>query len=1712
MFKNFYNYSLSQPLIPLLVFGLIIAWGLSVTPFDWNYPFKGNSVAVDAIPDLGENQQIVYTDWSGQSPEDIEDQITYPLSNYFLTLAGVKDVRGLSITGRSTLYIIFEEDVDFYWSRSRIIERINSLPKGTLPEGVQPSLGPDATGLGQIFWYYLEGVNEEGIEVGGWSLEEKRSLQDYYIRTALSSVSGVSEVASIGGFVKEFQVDIDPLVLQQYGLSIQQVFRRLKQVQAEGGLKTLEFNRNEYLIRGVAPVENLEDLARIPIRSINQTPLYLGDIAILQYGPSDRRGALDVAGNEAVGGVIVAQYGANPKEVIDNIHLKINELSRSLPSKTLDDGRKVQLKIIPFYDRSDVINETIGTLEHALWLQILITIAIVLLILRRLRIALLISVMLPISVLLTFIAMKLASIDANVVALSGIAIAIGTVVDMGVILTDTILQKLDKQQISSHSLKLKDFLKNRFQLVIEATQEVAGAILTAITTTIISFLPVFTMIEAEGKLFKPLAFTKTFVLISSILVALSLLPVLSYLLFGRVEWFIKLLKHRIRTLRKYLPKGIFSPIRKPMIPLNKGAISLLIIWVSYQLSSAWQPLGIETPALLQFVFVGLLLFILVQGVQFIITRYPSWLEWALRYKKSFLSIPIAIIMVGLYAWLGFGKFFSPISTTLENIGVSIGETSWWQNLEQKHPGLPTEFMPSLDEGAFLYMPTTIPSAGVEQSLELMQFLDESISSIPEIEQVVGKMGRVESALDPAPLTMFEHIISYKSEYLEDGEGTILRFRISDEGTFVRDSEGKLIEDNRGKPFRQWRDHVQNKDDIWNEIISVSSHPALTSAPKLQPIETRILMLQTGLRAPFGIRLQGENIQDLQLTGQILEETLKKLDFIRPETVFAERNASKPYIEILWDREALARYNMSVSEAQDWAMISISGRKAGEVQLGRERYDIRIRLAKEYRNDPQSMAKLLVDTPQGTRVPLSSLASIEYRLGPQAIKSEQSFKVSYVSFDITNSLSNTEAIDQLAKHISNARQNGEIEIPEGIQLSYTGTFENQLRAEQRLQIILPLTLLLIFLVLYLQFRSILTSLMIFVGVFVAWSGGFLLLSLFVWDGFATLTGGAFSIIELFSLEPISLSIAVWVGFLALFGIATDGGVVMATILQQRLHPHSSSNIVLENTADAERSDFLTISSIRNIIVSAGTERIRPTLITTATTIVALIPLFTSQGKGSEIMIPMAIPTLGGMFVQLITLLIVPVLYAWVEESRINRLNEANNMRKPWYKLLSLLPLLLVFCLLSSSISAQETAHGTELVQPEKKSTQNWLDIYKQQALEQFPSFESRLVLLESYNSQANSIGLADPSLGVGVFVEPIETALGAQKARYTLNQSLPLPGLFELQRARVYSLKQQETLDLKLSILNHFEEMDKLWSELYVKSETVTLLNEQKRLVQEMIELLNTLNQEGLQSQQSVIEAQIRLELIAFRIKEASIDLEQAQSSFNRLRNVEPRDSLHVPSHLESTTPYFGTEESHKQNSLQVTPLYPSLSNIEEKIEFLDYETELATYERLPKVSLGLDYIVVEPRNMINPITNNGNDAVIAKLTMSVPLWQKQKKSLVFAAVQKRKSAEISYRSMQIDLQNRLEKLISQHFIHTENIKRITTQINLINELLELTQRELETENGDLTKFFNALDRKIALQISRLNEEKQLFQLLKQINRLISPESERLNMNVATNTK
>ena len=499
--------------VPLLV--LFVGWGTINAPFNWDTGFlPRNPVAVDAIPDIGENQQIVFTKWDGRSPQDIEDQITYPLTTSLLGIPGVKTIRSSSMFGFSSIYIIFEEDIEFYWSRSRILEKLNSLPSGLLPEGVNPSLGPDATGLGQIFWYTLEGRDEKGNVTGGWDLQELRSIQDYYVKYALSSANGVSEVASIGGYVKEYQIDVNPELMRQYNIGLGEVVKAVKESNKDIGAQTLEINQAEYLIRGLGYVKSISDIENAVVTSKDYTSIKIKDIGKVSLGPAPRRGVLDKEGAEVVGAVVVARYGANPMEVINNVKEKINELSAGLPSKVLADGRTSQVTVVPFYDRTELIKETLGTLKEALTLEILITILVIIFMVFNLRASILISGLLPVAVLMVFIAMKLFGVDANIVALSGIAIAIGTMVDVGVILSENIIRHLEEDD---KKLPINTVVYN-------ATTEVSGAILTAVMTTIISFIPVFTMIGAEGKLFRPLAFTKTFALTASLIVALILIP------------------------------------------------------------------------------------------------------------------------------------------------------------------------------------------------------------------------------------------------------------------------------------------------------------------------------------------------------------------------------------------------------------------------------------------------------------------------------------------------------------------------------------------------------------------------------------------------------------------------------------------------------------------------------------------------------------------------------------------------------------------------------------------------------------------------------------------------------------------------------------------------------------------------------------------------------------------------------------------------------------------------------------------------------------------------------------------------------------------------------------------------------------------------------------------------------------------------------------
>ena len=1245
MLNKSIKFLIENKLVAVLLLALFIGWGIVNAPFEWETGFlPRDPVAVDAIPDIGENQQIVFTKWDGRSPQDIEDQITYPLTTSLLGIPGVKTIRSNSMFGFSSIYIIFEEEIEFYWSRSRILEKLNSLPAGLLPDGVNPALGPDATGLGQIYWYTLEGRDEDGNVTGGWDLQELRSIQDFYVKYALSSASGVSEVSSIGGYVLEYQVDVNPELMKQYNIGLNQVVKAVKQSNRDIGAQTLEINQAEYLIRGLGYIESLADLENAVVTSEDYTSIRIKDIARVTHGPATRRGLLDKEGAEVVGGVVVARYGANPMEVINNVKEKINELSAGLPTKTLSDGRTSQVTIVPFYDRTELIQETLGTLNEALTLEILITVFVIIIMVFNLRASALISGLLPVAVLMVFISMKMFGVDANIVALSGIAIAIGTMVDVGVILSENVIRHIDE---NDEGLSMNE-------VVYKATAEVSGAILTAVMTTIISFIPVFTMIGAEGKLFRPLAFTKTMALAASLIVALFLIPPFAAFIFK---------KRNLKTTFSYVLNSVLAILGLIAIVyghllgliliafavtgvlLLKGKISsekgnIINIFISafaivFLLAEYWRPLGVDKSIFWNLIFVGLICFGLLGVFTLFRKQYVRILNWALRNKLLFLSIPTAIVVFGVMIMRNTGK----------------------------------EFMPSLNEGSFLLMPTSMPHAGVEENKRVLQQLDMAVASIPEIETVVGKSGRTESALDPAPLSMYENVILYKPEYILDEDRERQKFKVNDDGLFMlkdgslvinpnddindhskHQSQIKkefyqvnsklLIPDEDGEYFRNWRPDIESPDDIWKEIVKVTKLPGVTSAPKLQPIETRLVMLQTGMRAPMGIKVKGQDLKEIEAFGIQLEDILKQADGVKDEAVFADRIVGKPYLLIDIDRERLARYGISIEQVQQVLQVSVGGMVLSQTVEGRERYGVRVRYPRELRANPNDLKNIYVPVEKGKPVPLSELVTIRYEKGPQVIKSEDTFLVGYVLFDKLDGYAEVDVVENAQALIQEKIDSGELIVPKGINYLFTGTYENQLRAEKTLGVVVPVALVIIFLILYFQFRSVATSLMVFTGIAVAFAGGFLMIWFYGQDWFLNFSFFGENLRDLFQMHTINLSVAVWVGFIALFGIATDDGVVMATYLTQTF----------------DRNKPKTLESVRASVVEAGQKRIRPCLMTTATTILALLPVLTSTGRGSDIMIPMAIPSFGGMLIALITLFVVPVLYSWKEEFLVKRIKE------------------------------------------------------------------------------------------------------------------------------------------------------------------------------------------------------------------------------------------------------------------------------------------------------------------------------------------------------------------------------------------------------------------------------------------------------------------------
>jgi copper/silver efflux system protein len=1305
MINRIIKFFLEQKLVTILVLLAIVGWGLVTAPFNWNTGFlPRDPVPVDAIPDIGENQQIVFTEWMGRSPQDVEDQITYPLTASLLGMPGVKAIRSTSMFGFSSIYIIFDDDVEYYWSRSRILEKLSALPSGLLPDDVQPKLGPDATALGQVYWYTLEGRDENGNPAGGWDLHELRTIQDFYVRYALTGAEGVAEVASVGGYIKEYQVDLDPVAMKTYNISMMEVMQALRNSNRDVGANTVEINRVEYLIRGLGYVKKIEDIEDAVVRVNQNVPVRIKDIARVALGPADRSmlGILDKSGAEAVGGVVIARYGDNPLAVINQVKEKINEIAPGLPSKKLEDGRTSKVTIVPFYDRTQLIYETLGTLNDAISLQILITIIVIIVMVYNLRASFLISALLPLAVLMCFIFMKYFHVDANIVALSGIAIAIGTMVDLGIILNENILRHLEEAPKE----------QTLITTVYKAVSEVSSAILTAVSTTIVSFLPVFTLQAAEGKLFGPLAYTKTFALVAALIFTLIIMPAFSHWVFGM----------KIRTVKFKLAGNILLAIGGVFIAIaympwaglalllfasnnlinhfypekysryhEMITVAISVAAVSWLLATEWLPLGVNNSIIINFIFILVIIGLVLGGFALFIRFYPRILTWCLENKLKFLLIPIVIILLGLNIMLGFSKVFGFVEKGFDTIGWNIRTTSVWSSLSHAFPGMGKEFMPSLDEGAFLLMPTSMPHAGVEANKQVLQQLDMLVTAIPEVEMVVGKAGRAETALDPAPMSMYENVILYKSEYISDENGRKLRFKTDAEGFWILDT-GRLIEqegdwiteqselnqkditaitydqktkvlmlsriqhpasgirleaprfkpykylipDENGQYYRQWRDAIKSPDDIWNEIVKVVNIPGVTSAPKLQPIETRLVMLQTGMRAPMGLKVYGPDLKTIESFSLELEKHLKEVPSIKPEAVYADRSLGKPYMEIDLNRKTMARYGLNVADVQEYIEVALGGMNITTTVEGRERYSIRARYAREWRSDPESISKVFIATPTGAQIPLSEIATITYRPGPMMIRGEDSFLVGYVLLDKQDGYPEVSVVEETQRFLNTKIANGELVVPAGVSYKFSGSYENQVRAEKRLAIVIPLSLIIIFLILYFQFRSVATSLFIFSAIAMAFAGGFMMLWLYSQDWFMDFSLFGTNFRELFQMRAVNLSVAVWVGFIALFGIATDDGVVIGTYLTQSLQKHKPS----------------TVNEVRKAVLEAGMRRVRPCLMTTATTLLALLPVLTSSGRGSDIMIPMAIPTFGGMVVALITLFIVPVLYSWNEELKIN----------------------------------------------------------------------------------------------------------------------------------------------------------------------------------------------------------------------------------------------------------------------------------------------------------------------------------------------------------------------------------------------------------------------------------------------------------------------------
>lgn len=1215
------RFCLENRLVVIILVALILGWGYRVLPFQITDPIiPRDPIPVDAIPDIGENQQIVFAEWPGRSPQDVDDQITYPLTTILQGTAGVKTIRAQSMFGFAIVYVIFQEDYDFYWCRSRLLEKLN-IAQQRLPQGVIPALGPDATALGQVFWYTLEGSQ------GGFDTMELRSIQDWYVRWALQGTEGVSEVASVGGSVREYQIDVDPDALRATGVRLQDVLMAVERSNLDVGAESIEWNGVEYVLRSKGILKGVDDLEKVVVRVQENVPIYLSSVANVSVGPALRRGVLDKGGVEAVGGVVLVRYGSNPLEVIERVKRKIEELAAGLPTKQLPDGTSSQVQIVPFYDRTILIHETLDTLKDALIEQILVTTFVVLMFLRHLRSCVVISLTMPLAVLIAFILMKTFRVDSNLMSLGGIAIAIGTMVDMGIILTENIVRHLELRRDDTPLI----------EVVYEASREIGSAVTTAILMTVVAFLPVFAMEGESGKLFKPLAYTKSFALLGSLAVAILVLPSLALFIFKRQGsgrgWLRHLTPLTFIVLGGvslafgwawaavaawgYAASCLLEPRLGPVASKRLGVAASVVVMgiVILVLTGHWMPLGPGKGYLRNLLVVlGINLGWATVRVVFL-DYYPRILRAFLAHKLLFLSVPASAIVLGVTVWQGFGRTFSwlPHPAIAADEHSTIFQEMWTSALHE-FPGLGREFMPPLDEGSFLYMPSLMPHAGISAATEVLATQDRAISAIPEIESVVGKIGRAETAIDPAPIGMIETVILYKSEYKRD--------RLS----------GDLVLDEHGQAVRQWRDHIRSPHDIWSEIQKACEFPGVTGAPELQPISARLVMLQSGMRAPMGVKVFGRTLEEIEGVGLKIAEILKSVPGVRSEAVVPDRVIGKPYWEIEIDRDRIARFGLNVRDVQDVIAVALGGMPATTTIEGRERYSVRVRYARELRDNVEAIERLLIAGMDGEQIPLSQVATLHYARGPEDIKSEDNFLVSYVLFDKQSNDAEVDVVEAAGRLLQQSIASGELVLPAGVHYKFAGTYESQIRFQKRLNIILPISLGLLFLLLYFEFRSVPISMIVFSGIPVAWAGGFIGLWLIAEPWFFNFEVFGVNMRDLLHFHQYNLSAAVWVGFIALFSVTTDDGVVLASYLNQEF----------------ERRTVKDVADIRDAVVTAGVQRVRPCLMTSATTVLSLMPVLTSNGRGADVMIPIALPSIGGLTIELLSLFVLPVSYCAMKE--------------------------------------------------------------------------------------------------------------------------------------------------------------------------------------------------------------------------------------------------------------------------------------------------------------------------------------------------------------------------------------------------------------------------------------------------------------------------------